>query len=275
MNNLIFNIPIVTGKTNSTIVKISKLNNKKYRNEEKMFIFDGVKLFKEAVDFGAKIRYIVLNNNAKFDEKIVEKIKFCNENGAKILCVEDYVFDKLTTENAPQGIVTVCEYIEEKYRFFTDVENASYDDEFVVALESVRDPGNLGAIMRNAVAFGVDRLVLSSDCVDIYSPKVVRASMGAFFKIKIDVVADLPSLIANIKKAGKNVFGAALEKESLILGKDKITSKDIIVLGNEGHGLSEKTLGECTNTVFIPMKENTESLNVAIASAILMWEISK
>ena len=95
------------------------------------------------------------------------------------------------------------------------------------------------------------------------------------FKINIDVTEDFSNWITQFKKQGRRVIGAALGKKSLILGKDQILNTDIFVLGNEGHGLSDSVLENCSETIFIPIKENTESLNVSIASAILMWEISK
>ena len=267
------NAEIITSKTNSTIVKIAKLTNKKHRNEYKLFACDGVKLFEEASKFNVKIEYIILKNDVDFDEKIVEKIEQCRQSGAKVLCVNSQIFEKLTVENAPQGIITVCSYITGLHRCLASVENAQ-NDEKILMLESIRDPGNMGTIIRNAVAFGIDRLILSSDCVDIYSPKVVRAAMGAIFKIKIDIVDNFSSTIENLKK-NKTVLGAALGKKSLVLGEKKLTKNDVIIIGNEGHGLSDETLNLVSNTIFIPMAENTESLNAAMASVIFMWELYK
>ena len=273
MNNLYFNLPVITGKSNSTVTRLGKLQNKKYRNDEKLFICDGVKLFKEAVKFKANIRYIILDNEAEFDKETLDLLNTCRDK-ATLLCVDSANFKKLTTENAPQGIITVCEYLYNKHSFKCETD-FKRNNEKIIMLESVRDPGNMGTILRNAAAFGIDRLIISSDCADIYSPKVVRSSMGAIFKLKIDVQDDLKKNIIALKKGGRRVLGAALERDSLVLGKDMINESDVFVMGNEGHGLSDETINSCTDTIFIPMKENTESLNVSIASAILMWELSK
>lgn len=275
MNNVIFNVNVIKSKSNETVMEISKLSNKKYRAQKKLFLCDGIKLFTEAVKFGAKIKYIVLDNNVSFSNELLEMVEGCVKKGAKILCVEEYVFVKMTSESSPQGIIAVCEFLEHKHRFFANVENDYIKDKRIMILESVRDPGNMGAIFRNAVALGIDRLIISSDCVDIYSPKVVRASMGAFFKIDVDIVDDLVLTINKIKGFGRRVLAAALKERSLILGKHPLSCSDVVVLGNEGHGIDSKTIEACTDTIFIPMRENTESLNVAIASAIIMWEISK
>ena len=274
MNCHIFNVTEITSKTNSTIVKIGKLSNKKYRNDEKLFICNGIKLFEEAVKFNAKIRYIVLKNSVNFDVKITELIKFQKEKGTMVLCVNDVVFDKLSDEQSPQGIITVCEFFVEKHAFYAVAENM-YSDKKIMIFESIRDPGNVGTIIRNAAAFGIDRIILSSDCADIYSTKVIRAAMGAVFKMKIDVVENLESVMISLKNSGKKVLGAALKCNSLILGKYDLNEDNVVVIGNEGHGLSEKILSLCDNTLLIPMHENTESLNAAIATAVIMWEFSK
>ena len=274
MNNHIFNVSEITSKANSTIVKIGKLDNKKYRNEEKLFVCNGVKLFIEAAKFNAKIKYIILNNTINFDEEIVQLIKNKQDCGASVLCVSENVFNKLSDEQAPQGIITVCEYFEEKHTFSTNVKNVNLDEK-VMLFESIRDPGNVGTIIRNSAAFGIDRLIFSSDCADIYSSKVIRAAMGAVFKVKIDIVDDIEGTILSLKNNGKRVLGAALKHNSLVLGKDELSTHDAVIIGNEGHGLSEKVLSLCDNTLFIPMCENTESLNAAIATAIIMWEFSK
>ncbi len=273
MNRQIFGAENITSKTNSSIVKIAKLSNKKYRNEYKMFVCDGIKLFQEAVEFGAKIEYIILKNEMNFDEEIMKKIEICQSNGARILYVNEQIFDKLTEEKAPQGIITVCSYFTDIHRNLTSVENVT-NDEKIMMLESIRDPGNMGTIIRNAVAFGIDRLIISSDCVDIYSPKVVRAAMGAIFKLKIDIVENFVESIENIK-IKKTVLGAALGKKSLVLGKRNLSNNDVIIIGNEGHGLSNEVLNTVSDTIFIPMAENTESLNAAMASVIFMWELYK
>ncbi|MBO5374598.1 MAG: RNA methyltransferase [Clostridia bacterium] len=275
MNNLIFDVPLITSKANATVAEISKLADKKYRMQSKLFTCDGIKLFKEAISFDATIKYIVVENSAKLSSDIVLDIKKCAENGAKILCLENYVFEKLTSETAPQGIITVCEFYTKKHAFSATVENEDIKGKTAVILESIRDPGNMGTIMRNAVALGIDKLILSNDCVDIYSPKVVRASMGAIFKLEICIASDLDASVENIIKSGRRVLAAAIDDKALILGKNALSREDVVVLGNEGHGISSHLIDKCTDKLFIPMRENTESLNVAMASAIIMWEISK
>ena len=272
MNSTKFNLDLITSKTNSTVVKLSKLTNKKSRNEEKLFCLDGVKLFWEAYNFGAKIEYLIINESSVLDEKTSEIIFELKEK-SRVICVNDSVFSKLTDESAPQGIITVCRYLENHN--FIEVSKDILENERVMIFESVRDPGNIGTIIRNAAAFGVDRLILSSDCADIYSQKVIRATMGAIFKVKIDVVSDVCKSIEFLKNQGRRVVATTLGNNSLKLGKDPVLSRDVFIIGNEGHGISEKVINISNETMFIPMCKNTESLNASIAAAILMWEQHK
>jgi len=269
MNNDIFGSQIITSKSNPLVKEVIELSEKKFRNNKKLFKFDGIKLFKEAIDFKLKIRYIVLENEKEFTKDTVELIKAIS-NDVKIFCVRSDIFEKMTDEMAPQGIITVCEF---------SVNCRSIDSigmsEKAIIFESIRDPGNLGTILRSAVAFGINNVVLTDDCVDIYSSKVIRSSMGAFFKLNIYQSENIHDAISYFKTQNRRVIATVLDKKSLILGKDKIDSTDVFVFGNEGHGLNEETIKECTDSLFIPIENNTESLNVASASSVIMWEISK
>ncbi len=270
----IFDVEKITSKTNSTIVKISKLVNKKYRNEYEIFVCDGVKLFKEAIEFGANIEYLIIKDDFELSEDIIQLILMCKNKGTKVLIVEKTVFSKITEENSPQGIITVCSFLKAKHRRILVSESIS-SEEKIMMFEAIRDPGNLGTIIRNAAAFGIDRIILSSDCVDIYSHKVIRAAMGALFKLKIDIVSDFVGTIKTLKKSGKRVLSATLGENSLLLGKEKLNKNDVIVIGNEGHGLTKEVISSSNDTILIPMENNTESLNAAMASVIFMWELYK
>lgn len=274
MKNYIFRAEFITSRTNSTIVKINKLSNKKYRQEDKLFICDGVKLVKEAIDFSLDIKYIVIREDFELDSDLEKQIYSCQKSGTIVLLVSGAVYEKISEENAPQGVMAVCSFISKNHKSLSVAEKP-YDGEKIVMIESVRDPGNIGTILRNACAFGIDRLIFSKDCADFYSQKVVRAAMGALFKMRIDVVDDFVGSINALKSCGKRVYGAALNENSLILGEKKIGACDVIIIGNEGHGISREVLSAVDDTIFIPIEKNTESLNAAMASAIFMWELSK
>ncbi len=276
-----FSPEIITSRQNRRVVDVYKLLTKKERDHTRLFRFDGVKLLEEAFHKGVEIHSIFLRESdaqaiqAALAERGADAVL---HRSAGVFYLTEEVFDKISEEKSPQGVITVAKYID-KFQKFATIYNS--DDflrmkkERIVLLESVRDPSNLGAIIRSAAAFGVDRLILSDDCADLYHPKTVRASMGTLFDFPIDQVADLPAAIHGLRAGGRRVYAAALTDRALEL--DQLTGQagDCVVIGNEGHGLSQTVMDACTDAVIIPMSERAESLNAAVAAAILMWEFSK
>ena len=133
----------------------------------------------------------------------------------------------------------------------------------------------MGTIMRTAAAFGVDTLVVSRDCADIYNPKTIRGAMGALFKMNIFVFDDICDAVRLLIKNGRSVYAAALDKNAARLDKVEFSCGDSVLIGNEGHGLSEKAISACTKSLYVPMEEGSESLNAAIAASVIMWSMYK
>ena len=263
----------ISSKSNSLIVKMAKLKDKKYRKEEGLFRFDGIKLFEEAVQNKAPVRYVFLSESAS------EKYKNIVENSvtsSMLYILADDVFLKLTDEQSPEGIITVCQNLSNITKA-NDVNLLANNlkGSSVLMLESIRDTGNMGTILRSAKAFGIDTLVISSDCADLYNPKTIRAAMGALFTQKVVVVDDVASAALAIRKNASRVFAAALLRNARKLGSFELVKGDVIVIGNEGHGLSQKTIEACDECVYIPMEIGSESLNASIAASVCMWEIYK
>ena len=149
------------------------------------------------------------------------------------------------------------------------------EGERTLALCSLRDPGNLGTIIRTAVAFGFEHIVMTSDCADVYNPKTVRGAMGGLFKIKMSIVDDLSKFIDLARENNKRVFAAELSENARSIKETSLTSNDIVIIGNEGHGIPTEVSAHCDGSLYIPICENTESLNAGIAAALFMWELSK
>jgi TrmH family RNA methyltransferase len=147
--------------------------------------------------------------------------------------------------------------------------------ERVLSLYSLRDPGNLGAVIRSAVAFGVEHIVLSSDSADIYNPKTVRAAMGSLFKVKVSYVRDFASFVEAARTNGRKVYAAELTDSAKSLADVRLSADDIFIIGNEGHGISPEISEKCTASVYIPISDKTESLNASVAASVLMWEQNK
>ena len=267
---------VVTSPQNKYVSLARGLTNKKNREKEQKFRFDGIKLMCEALKKGVSISFILASDKewSSVLEK-AEKLYGIKENdiSCPVISVESALFEKLSEEMAPEGVICVAEY--EKELHFEIGENERFSceaKEKILILESVRDPQNVGAIVRVAAAFGVDRIVMSRDCADIYNSKTIRASMGTVFSARISKVADMPCVIKDIQNCGRRVFAAALERDSAKLGELQLLEGDCVIIGNEGHGLSREVIEACNGTVFIPMADGVESLNAATAAAVLVWE---
>ena len=192
----------------------------------------------------------------------------------QIVTVTDGVFEKISTEKSPQGIISFIKHLDffETCNIIIDVDFFQNSEERMILLSGIRDPLNLGAVIRSAVAFGIDKILLTSDTVDLYNPKTVRAAMGALFHVSALRVKDTASLIAALKKANRRVLAAELRPNAISLMDAKLQKKDVVVIGNEGHGIDESISKLCNNSVYLPISPKAESLNAASAAAIFMWE---
>ena len=263
----------ISSKSNALIVRLAKLKDKKYRKNEELFRFDGIKLFCEAAKAGAPIEYVFVIESARDKYcDIVEKNCTCD----KLYVLSEDAFMKLTDEQSPEGIIAVCSNLENiTLEGDMNALATSLVGKRVLLLESVRDVGNMGTIIRTARAFGIDALVMSSDCADLYNPKTVRAAMGALFTQRIVVVESISSIVHAMQSEGARVWAAALQRDAKKLGEIELKKGDAILIGNEGHGLSEKAILACDECVYIPMEEGSESLNAGVAASVCMWELYK
>ena len=273
---------IITSRQNPQILRAVRLQDRKHRQLERLFCFDGIKLCREALMSGVEIKRIYLRSSTaervmrRLDEEL-PMVDFSSRSA--LVMLEDSVFEKISVEKSPEGIICIAKYIDKCHKIVTinNIEDSiGYPvdaSERVMLLESVRDPGNLGTIIRSAAAFGIDRLVISEDCADLYNAKTVRASMGTIFRQRIDRVGDMACAIRALRADGRHIYAAALDSTARRLGELPLGVQDGIVIGNEGHGLSAETIAACDGCLFIPMAEGTESLNAAMAATVCMWEM--
>lgn len=254
--------PYISSRQNPRVTSAAKLSDKKHREISGRFLCEGVKLTLEAAKYGRLCEVYVRESDA---EKYRDAVSSAEVAGCEVFVLSDPAFDKITTEKAPQGIISVAECAPFQPAFF--------EDGNILFLDSIRDPGNLGTIIRSACAFGNVSVVLYS-CADLYNTKTVRAAMGALFKTRTAVLNDASAFFVECKKQGRRVLGAALEADSLKLGNYETRCNDVIVIGNEGHGISPEICEMCDEFVLIPMNENTESLNASVAASVILWEYS-
>ena len=263
---LSFSYSEITSRKNEKIIWAAKLCDKKNRDKEGIFFTEGIKLLDEAVQSGLYIEKLFFTKKAlSLYGNALESCR-CDDN----VLVTDEVFEKLTDEATPQGVFAVIRKPED-FRFSQD----SIKKGGFIILEDIQNPQNLGAIFRCAFSLGGKKIILSEKCADAYGPKTLRSGMGSIFKSEFTICNDIHSFIEQQKEAGNRVFCTHLHSEALKLGSFEFLPSDSIVIGNEGHGVSDKTAGISSGSVIIPMAQGAESLNAATASSIIIWELNK
>ena len=245
----------ITSRKNAVITHLRALGAESaYRAASGEYLCDGYKLLDEAVKSGATITSILWK-----------------EGGARaeIACDRQYsappeLFDYASPmKNSPGPLFSVRR----------GVWGTSDPVRSAIVLENVQDPGNVGTVLRTASAFSVDAVVLVGDCADCFSPKTVRATMGAIFRQRVLTLSH-EELASWLKEQGLKLYGAALSERATDVRKVNITHSAIAV-GSEGHGLSRELLGLCDGEIIIPMDARSESLNAAVAASVLMWEMAR
>lgn len=238
----------ITSAKNERYKRIKSLQTKKARDEFGVFTVEGIKSVCDAIDAKAKIKTII---TAKSFDNVPK-------TDAEYITVPDEIFSGLCDTKTPQGILAVIEK-NDKFDFESD---RNY-----IFCDNVRDPGNLGTIIRtaNATGFGV---LLSQNSVELYSPKVVRSSMGSFFRTEIVQNVSYERL----KSSGLHIIGGALSDDSKDFRGADYKNPVAIVVGNEANGISDELMSMLDEKVIIPICGGAESLNVAVAAAILMYE---
>ena len=284
--NIRFDGEIITSRQNRRVVELVKLDDRRAREKTRTFRFDGVKLLCEALRRGVELESVFLRTGTA--ERVaarMEELYGCSlsEVGCPVFGVEDSLFEKISQENAPEGVITVAKYIDKSHNLniiYKEDELDARRDAPILLLESVRDPLNVGAIIRSAAALGVGRLIMSADCADLYHPKTLRAAMGPLFSMPITRVEDLAGTVKALRQSGRRIYAAALDDTAVRLGSQELDAEREghpvgAVIGNEGHGLTEAVIAACDRSVYIPMEADTESLNAGVAAALSMWELSK
>ncbi len=256
----------ITSRRNEQIVECAKLKDKKYRDATGTFLIEGVKLFREAVASGCEILQVYVADRAL---EVCRDILMMLDDRC-IFSVSDEVYEKISLEKSPEGVLCVLKHIDKLHISATIYNEEEKISRFMLC--SVRDPGNLGTCIRSAAALGVEELLLTADCADIYHPKCVRASMGAVFRQRIRILRSAEDAIIKLRECGYTVCAAALTERAVKLTEVECGRDTCFVVGNEGHGLPDSVLEVCNRTVIIPMEPGAESLNASIAASLLMWE---
>ncbi len=267
---------IISSRNNPTVKWAASLSEKKGREQSGAFIVEGEKLTLEALKRSLPVTHIFIMEGK--EERLLGLISQFTSlelyENCQVITLSESAFSKISTEKAPQGIISVIKHLD----FFRNMDIIYKEDFFIskgeraLSLYSLRDPGNLGAVIRSAAAFGVQHIILSADSADIYNPKTVRAAMGTLFGVKITIVSDFASFITAALANGRAVYAAELTDTAKSVKEIGLCSDDIFIIGNEGHGIPREISSLCTSSVYIPISEGVESLNASVAAAVFMWE---
>ncbi len=241
---------IISSLDNKFVKDLRKLKQKKYRDKTKSYLVEGPHLVKEAYKSGNLLKLILPEDNILDNNTLVDTIYIKKE-----------ILREISSLETPYNVFGLCKYQKEE----------KIGDRILI-LDDIQDPGNLGTIIRSSVAFNIDTIVLGKNCVDLYNSKVIRACQGMNFYINI-IRRDLSEFILEIKKDGYKVFGTDVNNGTNIKNV-RNPLKCAIIMGNEGNGVSKEIKQLCDDNIYIKMNNDCESLNVAVATSIILYEFN-
>lgn len=257
----------ITGRTSDKIRHCARLfSDRAARYSEGLFVIEGMRLCREAALCGTEIDTLFFTEDfsAKHPDVIAELLPLC----AAAYETSGDALKKMSDTVSPQGIVCIC-------RMKTAAQGGIKPGGLYAAMEDVSDPSNIGAISRSAAAFDFDGLMLAGRCADPYSPKALRASMGALLRLPLIMYGSAEEMISAARKNGLVSYAGVLSADSRDIRDISFADGAVIMVGNEGRGLSGAAANAADIRVRIPMSARTESLNAAAAASVMMWEAWK
>ena len=249
---------LITSRNNDLIKKVKSLNNKKFRNQYNQFIIEGDKMINEAIKEKINIEYIFVEENYEWKNDEIDSNKIIN--------VSSSVMEAISSLKNSPGVLAVAEKKTNKNIEGIDLK----DEDLFLILDNVQDPGNIGTIIRTADSIGLKYIFIKDGSCDIYNPKVLRSTMGSIFRVECVTFSDNKALIEKLKQNNIIVYATNLKTNKSIYDVDFKNSA--IIVGNESNGVSEELLELADENIKIPMRGNAESLNVAIATSIILYE---
>lgn len=254
---------VITSTSNEQIKKLIQLKEKsKVRKTTGTFTVEGKKMFVE-IPAEDLVSVYVSETFLKENGELVKDKKY--------QIVSDQVFKKISDTVTPQGIVAVVK--QKSYSIDYIIEKRNKEKSCIVVLDRLQDPGNMGTIVRTGEAAGISGIIMSKDSADIYNPKVIRSTMGSIFRVPFSIVDDLAAAVDTLKDNGITTYAAHLKGE--LYNSGSLTNDCALLIGNEARGLSEEISTKTDKLIKIPMHGKVESLNAAVATAILMYEAAR
>ncbi len=247
----------ITAVNNPLIQYLRTLQKSKNRYQNHQFLVEGWHLVEKALEVEAVLTVFILNHQLNnYQNKLPKNVK--------IVLVNQTIIKKISQEVTPQGIIALC-----KFKVITEKNPNN-----ILLLDKIQDPSNLGAILRSCSAFGINKVFLSNDSVDLYNHKVISASQGAIFNVNLEY-CDLMPLITKLKKENYHLYGTFLHetKQPKTLETIKFQTKNAILFGNEGHGINQELKNLVDENILIKTTNNVESLNLATSVAITIYSL--
>lgn len=242
----------ITSVKNPKVQQWKSLKERKGRRETGCFLVEGRKMVEEALASGFAVEALL----------VTEGVDVLPTDAPRY-CLAENVMAAVCDTKTPQGVAAVL-----RMRRSADVGRR------VVALDGVQDPGNVGTIIRTADAAGMEGIILSDQCADVFSPKVLRATMGSIFRMPVAVADDLPGMLAGLRERGYSVISSQLDGEPFYQ-RQPVSERFCLIVGNEGNGISDAVKATATHRVKLPMRGGAESLNAAIAAGIMMYDLMR
>ncbi len=256
---------IITSTSNEKIKRVTSLvQNTKARRKEGLFVVEGERIASEIPEDLLEECYVTEDYLA--DGKLGKIFSY----DVKPVAVSEQVFKKMSDTQSPQGILCVCRQQEGLADDFLN--SRSEGPLRLLVLERIQDPGNLGTMIRTAEGAGFDAVIADEETVDVYNPKVTRSTMGSLFRVPVLYTGDLLATLEHMKRGSVTVFAAHLGGQK-DYRKEEYPDRLAFLIGNEGSGLSERISKEADRLIRIPMYGKLESLNAAVAAAILMYNV--
>lgn len=256
----------ITSRDNRMIKEYRRLlGDTKYRRETARFVIEGARLCEDAVRSNLSIEMaFVTDRAARQYGEIVNRIRVAADT---VYDIPDSLADHLADTDAPQGIFCICR--------MPAAPSLPEATGYFAALEQIRDPGNLGTMIRTAEALGLRGIFLSDACCDPYSPKVLRASMGGVFRLPLWTIGTFAEQLPRLHEKGFLSFACVVDHDAAAVSQTSFRDGSICVIGNEGNGLLPETVAACTQRITIPMVGRAESINASMAAGIVFWEMMR
>lgn len=259
----------ITSHSNPLIKELKSLQQKKYRDRHNSFVVEGLKLIMEALQQDWKILYLLLNANNNPNPLILQIIAQVKAQGGQVILTNQAVLSNISKKENPQTVIAVCQQRHLDISLLKMADKGTY-----IALDRIRDPGNLGTIIRTADAGGAKAIILIGETTDLFSPETVRASMGSIFALNI-YKASSSQFINLCQHFTGAIIGTHLNATKDYRKLDYDKQANILLMGNEQQGLDDQLTEKCTQLVKIPQIGKADSLNLAIATAIMLYEMQR